>query len=137
VIYRFVLTFCGLDKAQQLDIVVFAQEEQINGEIELLPTNSRELLGLSLGGAEECKQIYSTILVSVDKKLNKELPKIVFGIRLFGRSALFQDQFILAKCEASSIFTISFLVTIVISFFAIVIFFMIISIIILLRKKIM
>lgn len=36
-IYRFLLTFCPQNKTQDLEILIFAQEEQKNGEIDLLP----------------------------------------------------------------------------------------------------
>lgn len=72
VVYRFLLTFCPADGAGEGEIGVkfFAQEEQRNGEIDLLPRKEKEVMEMEIGGPEGCKQILSTVLISIDKKPN-------------------------------------------------------------------
>lgn len=82
--YRFLLTFCPANKSasDELDIIFFAQEEQKNGDIDLLPRREKEVVEMDVGGAAGCRQILSTVLISIDKKPNEELVKIVLGIKL-------------------------------------------------------
>jgi hypothetical protein len=93
------------------------------------------MLGFSVGGQTQCKQIFSTFLVSIGKKINGEVPKIVFGMKLDGNSTLLEGEHIMANCQISSIFGTNFLVTVAISFVAIVGFFMVVMAVIMLRRK--
>lgn len=134
-LYRILLTFCSAIKEQNLDFVIFVQEEQNNGQIELNPKKEREGLEMIAGGDFGCRDIFSNVLVSVEKKPNDELLKLVFGFRLAGTSTDLDNQTLIVKCVTSSIFTVSFVATILLSFLIIATVFLLISIIIVVRKK--
>lgn len=44
-----------------------------------MPKKTRDTLEITVGGTQGCKQVLSTVLVSIDKKPNDEIVRIIFG----------------------------------------------------------
>lgn len=61
-------------------VKMFAQEEEKQGQFVTEPNDPKNIKDLNLKNGE-CVELFSAVLVAVERKDNGELPKIIFGFK--------------------------------------------------------